>query len=273
MNDKATLTLMQREFVTDAYVKPADRNYVLGRHALKLECVFDGFWLIAQCFEKYLKASLLLNGRPAKQGHQLNLLFQEHSSIFGDVLPSSFLTTGPTESIFGAAPFDTIAELIQHIEFIGSPSNRYSMVGYIHEYRVLLRIDEAVYWIRRNCRHAQSGLDFLADGTKWELDPTFLLERCIAGETEPLAPLLFDQNLWWLSVRDRGRVGVGIQPFQSYQAGAIQCALASASGAKDERLTKLRFLQWLQHNVTLSAGEKPAVGQMIADLTAGNDSP
>lgn len=65
-------------FVYTAFIESADMDYVMGRFAAKHALAEPFSWNRNQCFEKYLKAALLLNDMSTRKfGHDLSRLYEE----------------------------------------------------------------------------------------------------------------------------------------------------------------------------------------------------
>ena len=82
------IDILKNEVVTEMFVDPADHDYVVSRWCYQ-NCLFGSFfWNAAQAIEKYLKASLLLNGRSSKKfGHDLVRLYDAVTEYADDLLP------------------------------------------------------------------------------------------------------------------------------------------------------------------------------------------
>ena len=62
MSTNTEIEALKNSIVTSMFVDPGDENYVMARIAYHGGLYQDFFWNAAQATEKYLKASLLLNG-------------------------------------------------------------------------------------------------------------------------------------------------------------------------------------------------------------------
>ena len=60
------MNALKNNVVTQMFVDTADQNYLIARWAYHRGLFLDFFWNACQALEKYLKASLLLNGKSAK---------------------------------------------------------------------------------------------------------------------------------------------------------------------------------------------------------------
>lgn len=139
------------EIIRRMFLETADKNYILARAAYFMRSERDFYWLSLHAIEKYLKAILLINGKPAKAyGHNLRVL---QNTIFmcerkfdlgnyvvpDDGTPNNF--TGPLE-----------AYLVFFLNEDGDPDNRYALSGVGIGPTDLYVIDQIVWSVRRFCR-------------------------------------------------------------------------------------------------------------------------
>jgi hypothetical protein len=79
----------RHSIVDELYIKTADDNYVVARWCFNYGMDVDFFWLAAHCLENYLKAALLLNGRPAKTyNHDIVRLYADVRPLAPELLPT-----------------------------------------------------------------------------------------------------------------------------------------------------------------------------------------
>lgn len=147
------LDLLKMEVVTDLFVDTADDNYVVARLCFAEHLDLDFYWLAAQTLEKYLKASLLLNGRSAKErvasGHDISKLYEQVASLGRDLLPENLRR--PTTINSNIWHDETARAFMTRLARDGSPHNRYQVYGYIRHPDDLLKFDAMVFAIRRCC--------------------------------------------------------------------------------------------------------------------------
>ncbi len=143
------LNALKNNVVTQMFVDTADQNYVIARWAYHRHLFLDFFWNASQALEKYLKASLLLNGQSAKnQGHDLILLFDEVEKYAAEFFPS--LLTQPSE--LNQLPDwhnETPRQFLGRFNDLGDSNNRYNVFGYIQRWEDLHHFDQMVYAVRR----------------------------------------------------------------------------------------------------------------------------
>jgi HEPN domain-containing protein len=78
----------KHSIVTELFVVTADDNYVAARWCYQQGLNVDFFWLAVHCLEKYMKAVLLLNGRPARSyGHDIAALFADVRPLAPELIP------------------------------------------------------------------------------------------------------------------------------------------------------------------------------------------
>lgn len=139
---------MKNKVVTSLFVDSADQDYVLARMAYH-KAMFTGFfWGAGQAIEKYLKASLLLNGQSSKPyGHDLIKLFDAVTAYAADLLPEKL--TQPVQ--LGGIHWreETPAEFISRVEQYGNPGNRYNIFGHSAHHEDLCHLDQLVFALRR----------------------------------------------------------------------------------------------------------------------------
>src|SRR4051794_6589074 len=78
---KASLGCETGEIARMMFLKTADNNYIMARKAFFGNIILDFLWLSLHSIEKYLKATLLLNDKSAKYGHDIVRLYEEVRSL------------------------------------------------------------------------------------------------------------------------------------------------------------------------------------------------
>lgn len=122
----------------------ADLNYIGARQAFLSGRDLDFFWLSLHALEKYLKATLLVNGRPARNyGHSLIDLFAAVEAIDARLKPPSF--ADPTD----LANKGRDREFLERLDEIGGADSRYGTYSYVLTMSDLYRVDQLNYWARR----------------------------------------------------------------------------------------------------------------------------
>jgi HEPN domain-containing protein len=141
----------KHSIVDELFIKTADDNYVVARWCFNYGMDVDFFWLAAHCLEKYLKAALLLNGRPAKkQKHDIRTLYTDVHPLAPELLPTKLtIPDGLPDALLGEEPAEAF---IKRIYLYGQPDNRYQLIGYIKRGADLAKLDQLVFAIRRLCQ-------------------------------------------------------------------------------------------------------------------------
>lgn len=146
----------------DFFVLPADQNYFLARFTRIYGFAGEFWWQSLQAIEKYLKAGLLLNGVSVKKskGHEIFALWEEHSSIFGELAVTSFVKPALLHDDFWRP--QTVGDFIHDVETQGQPDSRYGLVSHREQKDDLFKLDQLVFELRRRT----IGLDWIV-GRDW----------------------------------------------------------------------------------------------------------
>jgi hypothetical protein len=145
----STNSLIERMFVATA-----DQDYVLARWAainnLDLQFLLLGMLAV----EKYLKAILLFNDRPAiKYGHDIVTAYEDvlefNPSLSFDPLLKPQLLKGIDELYWRDEPLKTF---LRRLNELGNPNNRYMLEGFVFCSDDLFKLDQVVWSFRRHCR-------------------------------------------------------------------------------------------------------------------------
>lgn len=129
------LPLLLNDFAIRCFRDTADRDYVSARLAYRHKLVPQFQWSSLHCLEKYAKCILLLNRVPAtKTGHEVTSLLE------------TLRREGKFEVPLSPATQKFIARLEPGAQY------RYFEVSYFGEEFDVLRLDRAVWEIRRYCQ-------------------------------------------------------------------------------------------------------------------------
>jgi len=114
----------------------ADQDYIAARAAHKMSLHIQFLWLALQTIEKYLKAILIFNKRTDGKhlGHATFKLYEKLANI------SDIQFDIPTH----------VGDFCRFLEIFGT--NRYFEHAYTLDGYELMRLDEAVWFIRRYCQ-------------------------------------------------------------------------------------------------------------------------
>ena len=148
------LDVMKNSVVTEMFVDTADQNYLIARWAYHRGMFIDFFWNSVHALEKYLKASLLLNGRSAIRnsdrtsfGHNLSLLFAEVRTYADDLFAEKL--SQPHQLGLEHWREETPTEFLDRFNKLGPADNRYNVFGYAQRWEDLHHLDQMVYFTRR----------------------------------------------------------------------------------------------------------------------------
>ncbi|MGC8202107.1 HEPN domain-containing protein [Aliiroseovarius sp. PTFE2010] len=163
-------------FATSFYVEPADNNYVLARFCYINSLREEFFWQAAQALEKYMKASLVLNGGSAKGiAHNLPKLFNELSEYLLDDHYSTL--TRPDELKEEYWPSDLagldVHDFLYRLDRIGSPNIRYGQISHSGWSYDLFVFDQICFEFRRRTINLSleigEGLDVDVEGDLYKM--------------------------------------------------------------------------------------------------------
>lgn len=148
------LDVMKNNVVTQMFVDTADQNYLIARWAYHRGMFIDFFWNSVHALEKYLKASLLLNGRSAIRntdgetyGHNLTRLFAEVSTFASDLFPERLVQPNQLDQLYWRE--ETPTEFLARFDGLGDANNRYNVFGYTQRWEDLHHLDQMIFYTRR----------------------------------------------------------------------------------------------------------------------------
>ena len=156
---------LKSDIVRNLFVDTADQNYVVARWCYINRLFLDFYWNGAHCIEKYMKASLLLNGKSSispknsknEFGHDILSLYNEIELYAGEFLPG--VIPKPNElSIHHWWP-ETAEGFLKRLSGNGDANNRYQIFGYAQHREDLYKFDRLVFAIRRLCCTLDAYLD------------------------------------------------------------------------------------------------------------------
>lgn len=143
----------KHSIIDELFIKTADDNYLVARWCFNYGMDVDFFWLAAHCLEKYLKAALLLNERPAKAyGHDIEKLYADVFPLAPELLPTILkVPEGLPPALFSLGD-EPIEKFVKRLYFYGQPDNRYLFIGYIRRGSDLVKLDQLIFSVRRLCQ-------------------------------------------------------------------------------------------------------------------------
>jgi hypothetical protein len=132
----------------------ADEDYLVSRWAGQMGLGYQFYSSAQQATEKYLKCILLMNSKSVKNyGHDLKKLFEEQKDITQKIMPTIFtppncfrLNSHHVNSIF-----EPYISIIDRINQLGNPNNRYRMYSIVFDLLDIHKIDELFFQLRRLC--------------------------------------------------------------------------------------------------------------------------
>ena len=152
------LSILKNNVVTEMFVDTADQNYLIARWTYHRHLFLEFFWNAAQALEKYLKASLLLNGCSAIYNgnkkpyrHNLTLLFDEVRTYANDFFLEPLTRPAGLDRLIDTSHWhdETPAGFLERFSSLGDANNRYAVFGYTQRWEDLHHLDQMVYRIRR----------------------------------------------------------------------------------------------------------------------------
>jgi len=127
----------------------ADQDYILARISYHEQMVNSFFWAAGQAIEKYLKASLLLNGKSSKgYNHDLVKLFEAVNQYASDLFPERLTKPSQLRTAFWHEE-ETPVEFLKRIKPYTDPNSRYNIFGYILSPEDLFHLDQFIFAARR----------------------------------------------------------------------------------------------------------------------------
>jgi hypothetical protein len=204
MRELDDLYPFKQSIVDGLYIQTADDNYVTARWCFYTDLDIDFFWLATHCLEKYLKAALLLNERPAKTyGHDIEKLYAAVTPLAPELLPATLkVPDGLPPTIFSLGEENTEA-FIKRLYFYGQPDNRYQFIGYIRRGSDIVKFDQLVFAVRRLCKPLES--HFLGGKFKGNAKVPQRTAREVMVEDDPSSRNLYS-NLEKVISGERGKL-------------------------------------------------------------------
>lgn len=152
-NATAQFEVKKEQYVTEIFIDTGDEDYITARWLFLNGLSRQFFWSAAQSLEKYLKAALLLNGHPVKEGygHNITKLFSKASSFVGDLIPENLEVPKQVKLFSTYKNFwgdSSTREFVSHIHKHGDPNNRYDYFGIKQGAGDLYKLDQVVFALR-----------------------------------------------------------------------------------------------------------------------------
>lgn len=150
MRTKSQLDVLKNDVVTYLFVNMADQDYILARISYHEQMVNGFFSATGQAIEKYLKASLLLNGKSSiGYNHDLVKLFEAVNQYASDLFPEHLTKPSQLETAYSAWHEETPVEFLKRIKPYTDPNSRYNIFGYTLSPQDLFHLDQFIFAARR----------------------------------------------------------------------------------------------------------------------------
>lgn len=174
----------KNNFIQAMFIDTADNNYILARYSFYNNFPFEFLWFSMHALEKYMKASLLFNGKSSKKyGHDLVKLSSAVNEYANGLLEFSFIKPEPIKLDFVGEDWwddEEPHQFLQKLSNLGSSNNRYRTYGLIKTPDMIFKIDALVYYYRRICRDLSRTINvesketkvfdiLAADTSKWKI--------------------------------------------------------------------------------------------------------
>jgi len=146
--------VVARSMIWRMYRDAGDHDYLLARFSARSNLLYQFWWNAQQAVEKYLKAALMLNGRPVnKYGHKLVEMFNEAQGFSDGLLPVLHCPPRcviPNHwPVYNTRGFLPVAKFVEMLETNGDPNNRYRTFSIVTRPIHLFYFDELCFSLRR----------------------------------------------------------------------------------------------------------------------------
>lgn len=140
----------RNNYVEKAFIRTADEDYITCRWCF-FNRFFPGFiWLFGQSIEKYLKAILLVNDRPAKFSHELYIGFEKVLDVYPEFVAQNFAK--PDQFPAGLWYNESFVHFLKRLDSFYSSDNRYGGWGHFVLPDDVVKADLVVWNLRRLAR-------------------------------------------------------------------------------------------------------------------------
>ncbi|WP_341714344.1 HEPN domain-containing protein [Limnobacter sp.] len=150
--DRASAECNIVDVIYESFVITADQDYLTARLLAQSGLYRAFYWAAAQTVEKYLKAFLLLRGKPVKSGsHGLIALYTTACALDATLMSvdiSPHDETGIPDYALKHVTVFSIKEFLRDIDKFGRPDNRYNSFGVDFNSGHLFALDHFVYAFR-----------------------------------------------------------------------------------------------------------------------------
>ncbi|MBW4056710.1 MAG: HEPN domain-containing protein [Proteobacteria bacterium] len=151
-NKIAQLEYKKEQLIEEIFIRTGDEDYITARWFFLNHLHRQFFWSAAQSLEKYLKASLILNGYPAKDyNHNIVDLFKEASGFAGSLIPQELEAPEQVKLFSEYAKLwgdPKTEKFVTRINELGNPSNRYDYFGIKLDASDIYKFDQIIFALR-----------------------------------------------------------------------------------------------------------------------------
>lgn len=244
------------------FVDTADDNYIAARWCYFNALRIDFHWLGVHALEKYLKATLLLNGKSARGfRHDIVKLYRTVSTIAGDLLPKRL--DQPKDLNTKGWRDEPAEQFLKRLHDNGEANNRYDLFGFVQMHHDLFKLDHVVFAVRRLCcpldqpfwpgkpEKGTNRMALVAEPAWWSLRSDGHLERTLHGKRgDELRTALLDLNTR-IAPEDseHGVVRTGMSASNSILGKEIVKPLQGPAGRAKDTARDLRA--WVIDNIYL----------------------
>jgi hypothetical protein len=276
----------KHELVRQTYLETADKNYILARSAFFYKMYWDFFWLSTHAIEKYFKGILLLNDRPAiVGGHNLACLHKQVLDLDSRLTfePLDISEIEMTPKIIRDKPREVrVRWVLDRLNRLGSPENRYGLLGYHVHPDDLFVVDQLVWAVRRHCRRLKvpvqepSGEQVIIDevdqlrrdSMRWSVSPFLGVEKILSLSEEDLSRSIFVRfNLPFAPDIDHGTFRWSFAWANSPIAYWFE-VLRDETKPMEKRKEAAEVIRWMKDNIFLAKSEKREVEAELATFAA-----
>lgn len=271
-----TAATRQLLIIRGMFIDTADMNYVGARTAFFERRDYDFWWLTLHAVEKYLKATLLLNGQTAnKPNHNIETLLARVKKLDGRLVPPPFVR--PKRAGREAWMDFHNDDFARWLNINGSSQNRYATYSYVLSDIDLARADHLIYWARRHARVLKQRfpdgrvIDWVAElgisPSLWRHHDASPLERLadLSGHDSAQRAFARFNFAFFPKARHRSPPRRGGQAHNGTISNCIQSVRNSKPGSS-ERTEGHAALRWLLDHIYLPQVEVDFIEQLLVDF-------
>ncbi len=152
--DTAKLDRLKWVVTRELFLNTADQTYIVARWCFLNSLYLDFYLNGVHAVEKFLKASLLMNGRSAMKNaedrafqHDIVRLFEAVRSYAAEFFPKAL--ERPEALNIAHWADERTTDFVERLNGLGDPNNRYNVFGFVQRPEDLYKLDLFVYAARR----------------------------------------------------------------------------------------------------------------------------